>query len=173
MTYNQTQKLDLINNLKSLFSNLKKYPVFMCVGSDKIVMDSLAPVVSELLTKKYNIPAFVYGGLEYNINAKNLLYSKHFIEIMHPDSKIFVIDATIGERGELGQVKLVLDGVIPAANTLDFPKKIGDYAILGVVGTGGINDKIVLGSTKMQDIIDMAEFIAESLAKAILSVNIV
>ena len=68
----------LLNKLRG-----KEMPVFLCVGSDKFVCDCLAPIVAEMLTKKYNIPAYVYGGLDYNINASNLTQAKNYIETIH------------------------------------------------------------------------------------------
>ena len=165
--YTQHEKDELIKAMVGILYSLDKLPVFMCVGVDKVVLDSLAPIVSNLLTKKYNIPAFIYGSLEYNITAKNLVYAKNFIDIMHPKHKVIIIDATIGEYDEVGKVKVVHGGVVPAVYSLDNPKSMGDYAILGVVGTTGIRGKIVLNNTSMQLVLQMAEFIAECISKAI------
>ena len=165
--YSESDKINLVNSIRDILLLEDRLPVFMCVGLDRVVLDSLAPVVSSLLTKKYNIPAFIYGSLEYNITATNLYYAKNFIDIMHPKSKVVVIDATIGEYSEVGLVKVIHGGVLPAAYSLPFPKPVGDYAILGVVGSKGIGGKVVLHDTSMAIVLDMAEFIAECVSRAI------
>ena len=45
--------------------------VIVCFGTNAISGDSLGPLVGTLLTKKYNIGAFVYGTDEAQINGKN------------------------------------------------------------------------------------------------------
>ena len=47
-------------------------PVFLCVGSDKVLGDCVGAYTGELLSKKYHINAFVYGNLDNSVNANNL-----------------------------------------------------------------------------------------------------
>lgn len=134
----------------------KAKPVFLCVGSDKFVIDCLAPIVAEKLKHKYNISAFVYGGLEYNVNRTNVVEVLRYISVVHSDSSIVLIDATLDS--EVGCVKVSNGAVVGLGNCL--PNcKIGDLSILGVVGRRVA--KIDLNSTRLRYIVDMAEFISK------------
>ena len=128
------------------------------MGSDKFVCDCLAPIVAEMLTKKYNIPAYVYGGLDYNINATNLTQAKNYIETIHSKNPIVLIDATLGEN--VGTVILSSGGYAGMGKILPL-KKVGDLSILGVVGNTYNFD---LNSTKLGTILKEAKFIARSVA---------
>lgn len=145
----------------SLLSKLrgKEMPVFLCVGSDKFVCDSLAPIISEMLTQKYNIPAYVYGGLDYNINAHNLIQAVNYIETIHPHNPIVLVDATLDNC--VGKVKLT-DGGYPGMGRLMPLKKIGDLSILGVVGQ--CHKEFNFNSTKLSIVIKLAKFISASIA---------
>jgi putative sporulation protein YyaC len=136
-------------------------PVFLCVGSDKFVCDSLAPIVGELLTKKYNINAYVYGSLEYNINAHNLTTAINYIESEHPYSQIILIDATLGE--DVGNVKITNGAYVSFGNLLPI-KKTGDFSILGIVGKKG--QSFNLNSTRLGLVYSLANFIAKGIVMA-------
>lgn len=146
-----------------LFSRLNPYkkPVFMCVGSDKVIADSLAPMIAEMLKKKYNISAYIYGGLDYNINASNLVTCYNYITTIHSDCEVILIDASLGDR--VGEVSIG-SGAYAGANNVVPIKKMGDISILGVVGKKS-ND-FRLGYVKLKEIVDMAEVIAKAIAMA-------
>lgn len=137
-------------------------PVFLCVGSDKVICDSLAPIVGELLTKKYNIPAYVYGGLRYNINGLNLAYANNYIESIHPRSQVIMIDATLGD--DVGEI-LVTDGSFAGLGKILPIRKIGNFSILGVVGKK--SKQFNLNSTRLQLVNMLAQFIAKGIAMAL------
>lgn len=149
--------LDVLKRL-----HLGRKPVFLCVGSDKYVCDALAPIVSELLTKKYNIDAYVYGGLDYNINANNLSQAINYVETEHPYSQVILIDATLGDN--VGNV-IVTNGSYAGLGKVLPIRKIGNFSILGVV-----NKKVKtfdLNSTKLKIVYNEAKFIAKGIAMAI------
>lgn len=138
-----------------------KEQVFVCIGCDKYVCDSLAPIVAEYLKNKYNIGAYVYGGLGYNITASNLVTALNFITTQHPKSQVIVVDAMLGEK--MGEIK-VLEGCYPAGGRVLPVSKSGDFSLLGVVGkkSGDFN----LNSTRLQYILDMAGVMAKAIAMA-------
>ena len=149
--------LDILKRL-----NLGEIPVFLCVGTDKYVCDSLAPMVGELLTKKYNILAYVYGGLDYNINANNLSQAIRYVETEHPRSQIILIDATLGDN--VGKVMITSGSYAGLGKVLPI-RKIGNFSILGVV-----NKKVKtfdLNTTRLRIVVDCANFIAKGIAMAV------
>lgn len=141
----------------SIYKELKglKKPIFLCVGSDKFVFDSLAPIVAEKLKKEYDIPMLVYGGLSYNINANNLMEAVNYIETMHDGSSIILIDATLDKN--VGEI-VVTKGAFAGRGRCIPNRKIGDLSILGVVGRKVANFN--LNSTSMSLIVSLADFIA-------------
>lgn len=141
-------------------------PVFMCVGSDKFIADSLAPIVAEILVGKYNVPAYVYGGLEYNINGSNLSVVTNYIECTHPRSQLILIDATLGEN--IGNV-IVTNGSFAGLGKILPIRKLGNFSILGVVGNK--NNKFLLNTTRLQLVKNLAKFIAKGIAMALFVKN--
>ena len=142
----------------------KKTPVFLCVGSDKWVCDSLAPMVAEILKEEYKINAYVYGGLRYNINATNLMEAVHYIECVHSDRDIILIDATIGE--DVGKVKLVEGSYAGMGRCLPI-KKVGVLSILGVVARGKVD--FSLNCVRLGKVVGLSRFIAKGCFLAVSS----
>lgn len=160
----ENNREDLKKFAYELLRNLRKgeYPVFLCVGSDKYVCDSLAPMVAEMLKKKYNVQAYVYGGLDYNINAQNLTEAVNYVETEHPHSTIVLVDATLGDN--VGKVCLSNGSFAGLGRALPI-RKIGQISVLGVVGKRGRN--FDLNSTRLKVITDLAQFIAKGCAMAV------
>ncbi len=154
-------------NIKELaleiYRNLDKAkePVFLCVGSDKFVCDSVAPIVAEYLKGKYNIRALVYGGLDYNITADNLTFTLNYISTQHPDRQVVIIDAALGEM--LGEIRVTSDAYPALGKTIPVVSP-ADFFILATVGkkTADFN----LNSTRLKVVVDMAKTIAKSVAMA-------
>ena len=144
----------------------KPDPVFLCVGSDKYVCDSLAPMVAEMLKKRYNVRAYVYGGLEYNINGNNLIEAVNYIETEHPYSTVVLIDATLGDN--VGRIRLTNGAFAGLGRTLPL-KKIGHLSVLGVVGKKMKN--FDLNSTRLKVIVELADFISKGCAMAVWQLN--
>lgn len=136
--------------------------VFLCVGSDKYVSDCLAPIVAELLRHSYNIPARVYGGVRYNVNATNLMEVVHYIEAMHENAKLVMIDATLDTN--VGEV-LIRDKAFAGVGKCLPNRTIGELSILGVVGRRVANFN--LNSTRLKLVMQMADFIARGCYMAV------
>ena len=153
--------ISLVNEL--LLSNEK--PVFLCVGSDKVVGDCLGVFVGELLKKKYKINGFIYGDFNVNINANNLKEIVQEIKKKHPNSPIVLVDAILGDIEEVGQVKFYRSGAIPGGE-FNKGELVGDYSILAVVGAKGINALNFVKSVRLNLVVNLAEFIAESISRA-------
>ena len=162
--YDKNKNLVAMSLVNELLTKEEK-PVFLCVGTEKVVCDSVGVVVGEILKTKYKINGYVYGDFDNNVTAKNLLETVKNIKIQHPNSPIVLIDGILGENHEIGQVKFYPYGAIPSGV---FHKGclIGDYSILAVVDNKGIDGLSLLSSVKLGVVIRMAEFIAESIVRA-------
>ena len=134
---------------------LDKKPVFMCIGSDKYIADSLGPMIGEILKRKYNIQAYIYGNLDYNINATNLVACYNYIKTIHPQSQIIAIDATLGDN--IGEI-IIGDGAYAGMGKNLPLQKYGDWSILGVVAQPCSDFR--LNSVRLQTIVLLSEIIS-------------
>lgn len=112
---------------------MKKQIVFLCVGTSKVAGDSLAPRVGDKLIES-NLPCYVYGVSNNNVNRKNLLNYLCFIQKMHPNCILITIDAGLSKKQPIGIVDIAKGGISPARAITKKTFKIGDIGILGVVG---------------------------------------
>ena len=150
--------LDICNNLL----NHNTRPVFLCVGSSKVIGDSLGPLTGELLIKN-KLPAYVYGKLDENITASNLEDYYKKIKAVHFNNPIYIIDASVGALSEIGLVKYKKGSLIPAIYTKEMSSAIGDYSIWACVNCKGINNLMFLNSVKLSLIYNMASFISNAI----------
>lgn len=110
-----------------------KYPVIICVGSDLAIGDSLGPIIGSELNYKLFGKAYVYGTLESPITAKEIKTVFNTIHLLHPKSKVLVIDAAVGDREEIGKIKIKDTGIKPGLGINKDLEEIGDVSIIGIV----------------------------------------
>ena len=162
--YDKNKNIMAISLVNTLLE-YKEKPVFLCVGSDKVIGDSVGAIVGELLSKKYKINGYVYGNLDHCITAYNLKSTIYDIKKDHPYSPIVVIDGVLGETHEIGSVKYYPYPSVPGG-AYNSGTMVGDYSILGVVDIKGIDSLSLIKSVKLNKVLKMAEFIAESISRA-------
>ena len=121
----------LTNGLKNMLNNKKI--VVLCIGSDKVVGDSLGPAIGTLLIDGLQTDVIVYGSLQTNVNAKNLLLVKQMIKVLHPDRTLLCIDAALGVTSEVGTIQIYDHGLYPGSATNKNLPCVGDLSIVGVV----------------------------------------
>lgn len=111
-----------------------KKPVILCIGTTKVIGDSLGPKVGDRLVKDYNVNAYVYGRTESPVNGINYLTYVTHIKKHHKNSIIIAVDACLGVSKDVGRIKLVMSGLQAGAALNKNLDRIGDIGILGVVG---------------------------------------
>ena len=107
--------------------------VFVCIGTPRIIGDSVGPRVGSML-KKAGVKAFVYGTLEKPITALNLHLYRKMIATYHRSDIVVAIDATMGDIADIGTVKLTDGGLRPAGAFRNRSAKLGDIGIMAIVG---------------------------------------
>lgn len=160
--YNPQDKTRLSDEISSKIKN----PVYMCIGTDKVFSDSLGPRVGTLLNEKMQRLSFVYGIVNGNITAENLLYSYRFIKSLHPNSQIVVIDAAVGVSEQIGRVQMSEGGIVPGAATNKNLPCVGDVSIVGIVADKGLSDFYSLNSQKERLVNEVAQFIVDAILSA-------
>ncbi len=159
--FNKFATIGLSNALAS-YSGEKSLPIFICIGSDLVLGDSLGPLVGTFL-KERNLGAYVYGTLNSPITAKEVEYAKIYLKQMHPASSIIAIDAAVGNVDDVGLIKVTDNGLKPGLGVDKDLGIIGDISIIGVVAGKSIKNHQLFNLTRLNLIFKMAEIIADGI----------
>ncbi len=143
-----------------------KRPIFICIGSDLVLGDSLGPLVGTFLKNK-NVQSYVYGTLNFPITAKEVEYARTYLKQMHPGSIAIAIDAAIGECDDIGLVKIINKGLKPGLGVEKNLGTIGDLSIIGIVAEKSLKNYNLFNLTRLNLIYKMAERISEGIEKYI------
>lgn len=129
---------------QTIFNTLRKFAskddVFMCIGTNTVVADSLGPRVGKLLNESMSYPLTVYGMGSSNITAQNLQQAYDYIKKAHPNKRVVVIDSAVGNKNAVGFVQVAKTGVQAGKATGKIFNPMGDVAILGIVSDGNMSN---------------------------------
>lgn len=143
--------------------------VILCIGSDRSTGDSLGPIIGYKLAR-LNIPDIhIYGTLDKPVHAVNL--KDTIDEIYDTFSKPFVIaiDASLGTPDHIGLVTLSPKPIKPGLGVKKSLPEIGQISITGIVNLSGILDNMLLQSTRLCIVMNLADMISLSIFTAFLS----
>lgn len=143
-----------------------KKPIFICVGSDLVLGDSLGPLVGTFLKQK-KISSYVYGTLNYPITAKEIEYAKTYLKQMHPESVTVAIDAAVGVADDVGLIRVINRGLKPGLGVEKNLGVVGDISIIGVVCEKSLKNHSLFNLTRLNLVYKMAEKIASGIEKYI------
>lgn len=107
--------------------------VILCIGTTKIVGDSIGPKVGDKL-KKLGVDAYVYGNTARQVTALNVDDYAKMIRQRHKDDTVVVIDSALGKVSDVGTIKVTRNGIKPGGAFDKDKQRIGDIGILAVVG---------------------------------------
>lgn len=166
--FNKYASEELFNEL---YNELKgKEPVFICIGSDLVLGDSLGPLVGTFIKNK-KIGADIYGTLNYPITAKEIEYARKYIKIMHPNKTIVAIDASIGNEEDIGIIKVKNEGIRPGLGVNKNFDLIGDVSIIGIVASRSFQNNNLYNLTRLNLVYKLSETIANGIEKYIKCIN--
>ena len=126
--------------LAKQLANKLKNAVILCIGTEKVVADSLGPRVGTLINENLSQPLFVYGLQGANIHAQNLGRATQILKRLHPDALLLVVDAAVGDQEQVGKIQLMDSNIIPGAATTKQLAGVGDIAIVGIVANKNMVD---------------------------------
>ena len=149
------------NGLDRFFGGQK--PVIVCIGTDLSIGDSLGPIVGTML-HEYNLNAFVYGRLSETITAKDIRSIKSFVEKAHPKAKTLIVDAAIGEKNDVGSIKMSLAPIRPGLGANKDLPEIGTVNLIGIVAERSCANYSFLNLTRLSPVYEMARKIADGIA---------
>jgi putative sporulation protein YyaC len=144
--------------------NLK--PIFVCIGSDLVLGDSLGPLIGTLLRKK-QLSSYIYGTLNFPITAKEVDYAGKYLKQMHPNSIPIAIDAAVGSSEDVGLIRVADNGLKPGLGVDKNLQLIGDISIIAVVASKSLQNQNLFNLTRLNLVYKMAEQIADGIEKYI------
>ncbi len=148
-------------------------PVLVFVGTDLAIGDSLGPVAGTMAQQM--IPrsdCFIYGTLAAPMTAKEMKYMRKFIADTHPKSKVVVIDAAVGEVGDIGLIRVVDRPLAPGKGVNKALGSLGDISVMGIVSEKSVFNYSLMNLTRLGLVYKMAEIIAGGLTEAISSLRL-
>ncbi|MGN1205577.1 MAG: spore protease YyaC [Eubacterium sp.] len=140
--------------------------VILCIGSDRATGDSLGPMVGHLLVriqKNFHL----YGTLKNPVHAKNLEDALTFIKLNHKDPFIIAIDASLGVAEHIGYITLGEGSLAPGVGVAKKLPVVGDLCITGIVNLSGFGGQMLLQTTRLSLVIELASFIAGGLRRCL------
>lgn len=136
-------------------------PLFLCIGSDRHILDSFGPLTGSLLKDK--IPALdVYGTLPEPLHARNLVSSLRSIYHIHPGRLEIAIDASLGDDNDLGVIRIRQGPLLPGKALSKRLPPLGDLSITGVVGTRSEKSYLRSNSGSLSTVYGMAWAVSEA-----------
>lgn len=148
------------------FNPENKMPIFICIGSDLVLGDSLGPLTGTFLRKK-GIRSFIYGTLNFPITSKEVEYARTYIKQMHPNSISIAIDAAVGNTNDIGLIRTINKGLKPGLGVDKNLGIIGDVSIIGVVAEKSLKNHSLFNLTRLNLVYKMADTISCGIEKYI------
>ena len=140
-------------------------PVVVCIGSDLAIGDSLGPIVGSMLKyKTQGLNLFLYGTLAAPVTAKEIKYIRTFLKETHKGSQIVAVDAAVGDKGDIGLIKLSDTPLLPGAGANKQLGAVGDISVMGIVAEKSLTNYGLLNTTRLNLVYSLSEIISDALA---------
>ena len=146
-------------------------PVVLCIGSDKVTGDILGPEAGRRLIEEYGIRAYVYGVTGRSVNGANIDKYDGFIREMHADSPIIAVDACLGAKAEIGNIKISGKGIGAGLAVRKSEKRYGDIGVVGIVAENSEDNVMQLISAEYDKVKDLSARVAEYVASNLVSLT--
>lgn len=157
---------DILYRLLSA-SGISSPPVILCIGTDRIIGDSLGPLTGSILEKKCAGHLAVYGTLQKTAHALNLAQVNAVIKKKHPDSPVIAIDASLGTSDQIGSVFIRSGSLTPGSGVQKTLPPSGTVSITGVVNEESSHPYLALHTARLSTVAEMAEQIADCILEAL------
>jgi len=139
--------------------------VLVCIGSDRATGDCLGPIIGYKLSCQKCGRFVVYGTLESPVHAKNLAETVSIIKKQYKNPLIIAIDASLGSKNHIGYVTLSESGLKPGIGVDKNLPEVGDVSITGIVNLSGMVSQMVLQTTRLHTVMQMADFIVQGVVQ--------
>lgn len=154
----------LIAKLKEIFVEAKQQQrkvVFLCIGSDRYIGDSLGPLIGSMLQEN-EISHPVYGTLEDPVHAFNLKIVLKDIYKKRDNPLLISIDASLGEKEQVGDVLFNEGPLVPGKALEKMLPEVGDYHFQGIVNyLDPFPSSQFLNDTRLHTVMKLAKLITQ------------
>ncbi|MDH7498721.1 MAG: spore protease YyaC, partial [Syntrophomonadaceae bacterium] len=115
-----------------LFVRYGEELVFICIGTDKNLLDCLGPLVGTML-KEQQPGLKVYGTLQEPLHARNMVGLLQRIAREHPAAFAVAVDACLGKPEEIGIIEVREGSLHPGRALQRSLPPVGRLALTGTV----------------------------------------
>ncbi|MBU3145386.1 spore protease YyaC [Clostridium sp. CF012] len=145
--------------------NLDNFVIF-CVGTPKLVGDSLGPMIGTKLNNLENFGVPIYGTLDSPIHALNLKVRLEEIQKIHRGKKIIAIDASVGTPLLMGGIYIENKPLMTGKGLNKVLPLVGDYVIKGCIGLYEYDVAVTISNlnTSVSFVEEMADTITKGIA---------
>lgn len=147
----------LTNHFRS-FLKFNQEIVIVCIGTDRLIPDSLGPMVGTILSQKLD-KIKVIGTLEAPLHALNM--RRRIKAEMKKNAVTIAIDANKGDR--IGEIQIVNRPISPGKGFLKDLPLIGHISILGTTWEKGFEQNIYDHKIRLGEVYKMARIISTSI----------
>ncbi len=175
--YNSADKLASyrmgLDLAKHLVSDIKKdnQLVILCIGSDRSTGDCLGPLIGHKLSMCGLSGAHIYGTLQNPVHAANIQSTIDAIYDKYDNPFILAIDASLGTRKHVGYYTLGQGPLIPGLGVNRTLPPVGNLHITGIVNYSGLFDEMLLQTTRLSFVMELADNITSGINMAITRYN--
>ena len=148
-------------------SSRKIMRLILCIGSDRSTGDALGPLVGAHLSKMRLPRTWVWGTLSQPVHALNLADCIKRIENEASPLLVIAVDASLGKPGSIGFIEVADGPLHPGAGVNKQLPPVGHCHVSGIVNLGGFMEQMVLQSTRLFHVMEMAEVIAGGLQRTL------
>ncbi|NLA27340.1 MAG: spore protease YyaC [Firmicutes bacterium] len=148
-------------------SSQSRRRLVICIGSDRSTGDSLGPLVGAYL-KQLPLPrTMIWGTLSDPVHALNLEKYTQKIENDQSQPLVIAVDASLGRPGSVGLIEVGKGPLIPGAGVNKNLPPVGHIYLSGIVNLGGFMEQMVLQSTRLFHVLEIAMVMSRSLQYAL------
>lgn len=118
-------------------------PVFVCVGTPKVIGDSLGPLVGSIISGE--IPGLpLYGTLANPVHALNLEAVLRETQTLYPHATLIGIDSSLSTQARVGYICLHHGKLQPGRAVHGCLPSFGDYKLYGNIGDSEADSQRIL-----------------------------
>ena len=150
-------------DLFAALGSLRRPPVILCIGSDRVTGDCIGPLVGHLLASR-NLGCEIVGTLDSPVTALNIADSVLKVKRLYAGRKVIAVDSCVGEADELGSIRVRKGSLRPGLACGKSLPKVGDVSVTATVASGNADN---LYSVRLGFVYSLASEIADSIECAL------
>ncbi len=154
----------LMQLTEQYFSLKPDIPIFfLCIGSDRVLGDSLGPIIGYKLEKMLLHPFQVFGTLSRPVHAINLCPTLLRLSALHHAPLTIAIDASIGKKESVGCITLSNRSIRPGTGVSKRLPQIGQISITGIVSEDCFDVSSRLQNIRLGLVMELADCICNGI----------